>query len=298
MSDQVDNCPKNIQEASSREELLLELSNCLKHARELQELSIEEIALSLKLRTVYLRALESGNWDDMPGEVYAIGFLKQYAGYLNIDVSESVELLKTGQYKLTRPVTFPDSPLAPSKTWVIVAALAFIVLFILFNLFDDSDSDNVSSQSETVEMAPSSVSPMPDEAVLAPEIEAKTSTTKRPAEKLKPISKPASKAAEERDSDIPGIHLYRLTAVDADVWLQLYSPDESPLLLHEALLKSGESMKFDHDSPVLLLTCGNPRALQVEIDEKLINAAGTLGKVDKVLRDFRLTAPTEPEPAP
>jgi len=286
MSDQVDNCPKNIQEASSREELLLELSNCLKHARELQGLSIEEIALSLKLRTVYLCALESGNWDDMPGEVYAIGFLKQYAGHLNIDVSESVELLKTGQYKLTRPVTFPDSPLAPSKTWVIVAALAFIVLFILFNLFDDSNSDNVLPQSETVEVAPSNVSPMPDEAVSTPEIEADASATKRPIEELKP----ASKIAEESDSDIPGIHLYRLTAVDADVWLQLYSPDEPPLLLHEALLKSGEAMKFDHDSPVLLLTCGNPRALQVEIDEKLINAAGTLGKVDKVLRDFRLTA--------
>jgi len=290
MSEQMDTCSKNIQEASSREELLLELSNCLKHARELQGLSIEEIALSLKLRTPYLRALESGNWDDMPGEVYAIGFLKQYASYLNIDVSESVELLKTGQYKLTRPVTFPDSPLAPSKTWVIIAALAFIVLFIIFNLFDDSSSDNPLPQSETVEATPSSVSAIPDEAVSTPEVEADVSTTKLPIEELKP--------AEERDSDTPGIHLYRLTAVDADVWLQLYSPDEPPLLLHEALLKSGESMKFDHESPVLLLTCGNPLALQVEIDDQLISAAGSLGEADKVLRGFRLTAQPDSEPAP
>ena len=145
-------CPENIQEASSREELLLELSGCLKRAREAQELSIEEIALSLKLRVVYLHALESGNWDEMPGEVYAIGFLKQYAAYLNIDVSESVKMLKTGEYILTKPLTFPDSPLAPSKTWVIVAALAFIVLFILFNLFDDSGSDRVSLPSEKSEV--------------------------------------------------------------------------------------------------------------------------------------------------
>ena len=78
--------------------------------------------------------------------------------------------------------------------------------------------------------------------------------------------------------------------MDADVWLQLFSPDEPPLLLQEALLKPGESMKVDHVSPSLLLTCGNPIALQVEIDGKLIIASGSLGKAEKVLRGFTLTA--------
>ena len=281
-------CPENIQEASSREELLLELSGCLKRAREAQELSIEEIALSLKLRVVYLHALESGNWDEMPGEVYAIGFLKQYAAYLNIDVSESVELLKTGQYKLTKPLTFPDSPLAPSKTWVIVAALAFIVLFILFNLFDDSGSDRVSLPSEKSEVNSSSIPLTQDETipVPTPAAETGTSTTESPAEELEPYPE----AVEEEDSDTVTTHQYRLTAVGADVWLQLFSPGEPPLLLQEALLKPGESMKIEHVSPSLLLTCGNPTALQVEIDDKLIFASGSLGRAEKVLRDFTLTA--------
>jgi len=289
----MDKCPENVKEASSREELLLELSGCLKHARELQGLSIEEIALSLKLRNVYLHALESGNWDEMPGEVYAIAFLKQYAAYLNIDISESVELLKTGQYKLTKPVTFPDSPLAPSKTWVIVAALAFIVLFILLNLFDDSGSDRVSPLPEKAEVDSSSMPLTHDGTTSMPEAVTDTSTTEKAAEELKP-----SPVVTEEASDTRATHRYRLTAVGADVWLQLYSPGEPPLLVQEALLKPGESMKLDHVSPSLLLTCGNPLALQVEVDDQLIVEAGSIGEVDKVLRDFRLTAPSESEPAP
>jgi transcriptional regulator with XRE-family HTH domain len=286
MSSRTGECPENIQEASSREELLLELSGCLKRAREAQQLNIEEIALSLKLRLVYLHALESGNWDEMPGEVYAIGFLKQYAAYLDVDVSESVKLLKTGEYVLTKPLTFPDSPLAPSKTWVIVAALAFIVLFILFNLFDGSDSNRVSPTSEKSEVDPSNIPLAQDETVPAPVDEAEISVTEDSEVELEP----STEAVEGEGSDIVATHQYRLTAVDADVWLQLSLPGEPPLLLQEALLKPGESMKIEHVSPSLLLTCGNPIALQVEIDGKLVIASGSLGKAEKVLRDFTLTA--------
>ncbi|MDT8377112.1 MAG: helix-turn-helix domain-containing protein [Mariprofundaceae bacterium] len=287
-------CPVNVQEASSREELLQELSGCLKRAREAQELSIEEIALSLKLRVVYLHALESGSWDEMPGQVYAIGFLKQYADYLNVDVSESVELLKTGQYVLTKPLTFPDAPLAPNKTWVIVAALAFIVLFILFNLFDDSNPDRVSPLPGKSEI-PSSGPPLTQESAIPAPAETGASITEKPAAESGPSAeaagpKPSAEAAEDEPSDTTATHHYRLTAVGADVWLQLFSPDEPPLLLHEALLRPGESMKIDHASPFLLLTCGNPTALQIEIDDRLIFAAGSLGEADRVLRNFRLTS--------
>ncbi len=288
MDSQTGECLENVGEASSREELLLELSGCLKRAREAQGISIEEIALSLKLRVVYLHALESGNWDEMPGEVYAIGFLKQYAAYLNVDVSEPVKILKTGEYILTKPLTFPDSPLAPNRTWVIIATLAFIVLFILFNIFDNSGSDRVSPPSGKSEADSSSMPLAQDETVPipAPVVETETSTTESPAEKLEP----SPEAVEEEGSDTTTTHQYRLTAVDADVWLQLFLPGEPPILLQEALLRSGESMKVDHISPSLLLTCGNPTALQVEIDDKLIFASGSLGKAEKVLRDFRLTA--------
>jgi len=267
-------CPENVQETSSREELLLELAGCLKQAREAQELTLEEIVLSLKLRVVYLKALESGDWSEMPGEVYAIGFLKQYANYLNINVSESVELLKTGDYTLTKPLTFPDPPIAPNKTWVIIAALAFIVLFILFNLFDEGSSDRIAPALETSDSAVSS----PPSTEVATERETAVETADN-----------EPKAVAETPEESAVVHQYSLSAVGADVWLQLSSPDEPPVLIKEALLKPGESINIDHTSPFLLLTCGNAAALQVEIDGSLIIAAGSLGEAEKVLRNFKLT---------
>ncbi|MES0371918.1 MAG: helix-turn-helix domain-containing protein [Mariprofundaceae bacterium] len=286
MNDQLEKCSDKIEEAASQDELLQELARCLKNRRESKNLTIEEIALSLKLRTVYLQALESGNWDDMPGEVYAIAFLKQYATYLGLDITDNIEKLKTGQYKLTKPLTFPDPPIAPNKTWVIVALLLFVVLFILFNLFDDGESEQRNSISiETTETAHV---PSADKSPIIPdEVDMATDTTT-----LSPVSEPTKQPTEKVTE--PAIqHEYRLTAVGQDVWLQLSLEEasgEEPLLLREVLLRVGQSTTLHHASPSLLLTCGNATSLQVYIDGKLIIAAGSLGENDKVLRNYKLTA--------
>jgi len=284
MKDEVTTHSDNLQGAGTREELLHELAHCLKNRRESQELNVEEIALTLKLRPVYLKALESGDWSEMPGEVYALGFLKQYAAFLDLDISDSIEKLKTGKYKLTKPLTFPDPPIAPNKTWVIVAALAFVMLFILFNLFDSGESQQRSTppvpemmeNSADADMATSS------EAEVTPE-----SPTAIPAliESQPETFTSAPEAAIE--------HSYTLTAVGGDAWLQISAEevaDEVPVLLREALLHDGESTTIHHTAPYLLLTCGNAVALQVHIDGKLVIAAGSLGESGKVLRDFKLTA--------
>lgn len=290
MNDQLEKCSDHIEEAASQEELLRDLAHCLKSKRESQNLTIEEIALSLKLRTVYLKALESGAWDDMPGEVYAIAFLKQYAAFLGLDISEHIEKLKTGQYKLTKPLTFPDPPIAPNKTWVIVALLLFIVLFILFNLFDDGFDNNETEQRDlpSTEMTLAPPLPAVDKSLTTPD---ETDTT----EKI-PTSSSDTESTEPPSEKAPEAiiqHEYRLTAVGDDVWLQLLLEGvsgEEPLLLREVLLRDGQSTTIHHASPSLLLTCGNTISLQVHIDGKLVIATGSLGESGKVLRNFKLTS--------
>jgi len=293
--EQANHCPQEDSEASSREELLVELAHCLKKRREAENLTVDEIALSLKLRAVYIQALESGDWRDMPGEVYALGFLKQYASYLHVDVSDSIEKLKTGHYKLTKPLTFPDPSIAPNKTWVIIAALSFVVLIILFNLFDDGRSSaptiqqaelsDVQSMTET-ETDTSATESVEQESPGAAEVELQAK-----------LDTPSQDAATQNTLAEGAVHKYRLTAVGEDVWLQLTVPTATgdveeearkPLLLREVLLHAGESMTFNHNAPYLLLTCGNPVALQVEIDGETTIAAGSLGESGKVLRNFTL----------
>ncbi len=285
LNEQTGSCPENVDEATSREELLHDLAQCLKKTRESKKLTTDEIALSLKLRGVYIDALESGDWSDMPGEVYALGFLKQYANFLGVDVSNSIEKLKTGHYKLTKPLTFPDPSIAPNKTWVIIAALSFIVLIILFNLFDDERPETPPAQQiETPDPYQTTEAKKPDlmESVAekasapAPAIETEPTVVKQPPEQMpEPLPE----------------HEYKLTAIDADVWLQLTLPEsqeEEATLLREALLRAGESITIRHTSPYLILTCGNPVALQVEINGELTVATGSLGESGKVLHDFKL----------
>ncbi|HKI59627.1 MAG TPA: helix-turn-helix domain-containing protein, partial [Mariprofundaceae bacterium] len=205
----------NIEDATSREELLHELAQCLKKARKSRQLNSEEIALTLKLRPVYIDALESGDWSEMPGEVYALGFLKQYAAFLDVDVSDTIEKLKTGQYKLTKPLTFPDPPIAPNKTWVIVAALAFVVILILFNLIDSEPTE------EPAHLAPevSDIAALTD----APTAEPVAVAESVAENEQKPVVTESLPADEPAAPVSPPIikHAYKLSAVGEDVWFQL-----------------------------------------------------------------------------
>jgi cytoskeletal protein RodZ len=284
VTEESNKCSGNVQEVASREELLHELAQCLKSTRKGKNLKLEEIALTLKLRTSYLESLESADWSAMPGEVYAIGFLKQYAAFLDLDISDSIEKLKTGQYKLTKPLTFPDPPIAPNKTWVIVAALLFVVALIVFNLFNDSgEPQRTVLVPETVENS------MDTEITLENEIMQESSTAIPALIESQPETfESASTTTEEATVE----HRYTLTAVGGDAWLQVSAEEvagEAPVMLREALLHDGESTTIRHSSASLLLTCGNAVALQVHIDGKLVIAAGSLGESGKVLRDFKLT---------
>lgn len=57
----------------------------LKKAREDFGLSHEDVERVTKIRTRYLEAMERDDYDALPGAVYAQGFLKTYANYLDLD---------------------------------------------------------------------------------------------------------------------------------------------------------------------------------------------------------------------
>ncbi len=58
----------------------------LRQAREALGLSLEQVAQETHIRLHYLRAMEVGQFDAIPSRVQARGFLRSYAGHLNIDV--------------------------------------------------------------------------------------------------------------------------------------------------------------------------------------------------------------------
>lgn len=82
-----------------------EIGARLRAAREAKGLSLEEVQQALKIRLRYLEAIEAGELGEIPGLVYARGFIRTYARFLEIDITEELAALAS-------PV---DAPLTPAE---------------------------------------------------------------------------------------------------------------------------------------------------------------------------------------
>lgn len=283
----------------AKEALYCEVGVLLQQAREMQGMSRETVIKELKFSPNFLDALESGSWHELPGEVYALGFLKQYAALLAIDIEPQIQRIKSNTFELTAPLTYPDAPISPNRTWVMIALLMFVGVFILINLIGaDSDvaqqtsnpSTSAAQQAAMMKMAPIepielqqveelNEPPMPSAPVkiVQPEVE-KNALNKT----IKPLQVATIQSQRNSAQDEQRYIFY---AAHEDVWLQVFEKidGEAPILLREALLKSGESFVIKSGAKILL-TSGNPTALEVSVGSQVRYARGDLGVKGQVLK--------------
>lgn len=66
----------------------------LKEAREEQNIDLKEVSSAINIRVAQLQAIENSKIDELPGMVYAIGFVKSYAAYLGFNSDEMVTAFK------------------------------------------------------------------------------------------------------------------------------------------------------------------------------------------------------------
>jgi cytoskeleton protein RodZ len=84
------------------------VGSALQRAREVRGLSLDEAARDTRLRVDQLDALERGEFDVLPGEVYVRASLRTYASYLGLDPDKV-----SGAY--ARTVEEVEPPLPPGK---------------------------------------------------------------------------------------------------------------------------------------------------------------------------------------
>jgi cytoskeletal protein RodZ len=70
---------------------MFEIGSSLRQAREKRGLELDAVQRALRIRRRYLEAIENDRFDQLPGEVYARGFLREYADFLGLDGSIYVE---------------------------------------------------------------------------------------------------------------------------------------------------------------------------------------------------------------
>jgi cytoskeletal protein RodZ len=74
----------------------------LRLTRESQGISLAQAAVETRILQRYIVALEEGDFQHLPGDVYARGFIRNYALYLGMPAEELIEL-----YRLERGTTDP-----------------------------------------------------------------------------------------------------------------------------------------------------------------------------------------------
>jgi cytoskeletal protein RodZ len=121
----------------------------LRHAREANKLTVEQVADMTKIRTDHVRALEEGNFSVFSAPVYIRGSVKNYATRMKLDVpalmaaldaelgrtenySEPPSLLEDSNKPLDR-VTFLLAKLNLKMALVGAGILSVIVIILLVN---------------------------------------------------------------------------------------------------------------------------------------------------------------------
>jgi cytoskeleton protein RodZ len=100
----------------------------LQLARERLGWNLEDVAASLRIRLPYLRAIEEGRIADLPGNAYAVGFVRTYATSLGLDPDEVARRFRAEAKDVNRKpeLSFP-APVTPRG----VPAMAVVLLGLL-----------------------------------------------------------------------------------------------------------------------------------------------------------------------
>ena len=91
---------------------LLEVGGSLRQSREAQGLTLADAEKATHVRARYLRALEDGQFDLLPGGSYPRVFLRDYASFLGLDPTSLLEDLPEPEPEISpQPVGSPLRPL-------------------------------------------------------------------------------------------------------------------------------------------------------------------------------------------
>lgn len=292
----------------------------LKASRSRLGIDLAVIAETLRIRLVYLEAIEAGRYEDLPGGTYAVGFIRSYGDQLGLDGMELVRRFKleTGASpaapSAAPPISFPQPvktlglPVGAIATGVVVAGALLVGAWLLFSSDDRAALiPKIPAALNEKVGAPEPiqrrdvVAPTPEEAKPepAPVEPVKVEPTK-PAETSKPAAKtePPKPAAEEAEG-LPegpetvarGPRVYGQENADArveivaagDSWVQV---TENGGLVLTRLLHAGDRFKVPNRGGLLLMT-GNAGGLDVLVDGQKIGSVGAPGQV---MRDVSLDA--------
>jgi cytoskeleton protein RodZ len=241
------------------------IGDTLRVAREEQGRTLEDAARTLRVRTDYLRALEDERFDVFGGDIYAKGFLRNYAAELGLDPQPLLDTYRrevshddVHATQLVGGVASPKAPRSAPPPWIAWILVAVVILAVL--AFIGGALGGRSPEVATDEPAGPPPSPAPSEpAEEDADPEAEDEAEEEPEEEAEP--------------EFDGIEL--LLAFEEASWTQVTIDGT---VVFEQTVPAGETHPFEGEREVTV-RYGNAGGVRVQLNGEDLGAPGSRGQV-------------------
>lgn len=231
----------------------------LRKKREEVGYDIKEISSILRIRPEFLKAIEDEEFEKLPVEVYAKGYIREYSKFLKVpaDPVLNAYVQKMSPPKPEKTEIKETKKDKKPKTGYFVAAVIFAVIILAYVLMSSPPSETpvVKPEIPAPEMQLPQQPPIPE-----PESEQQMPEEPQPKKEEKPV--PIQK------------HIIEIFARET-TWLIINIDNSST---KDMILQPGESIKFEANRG-FILKIGNAGGIKILYNKKDLGLLGEKGQV-------------------
>ncbi|UKP00146.1 helix-turn-helix domain-containing protein [Nostoc sp. UHCC 0870] len=270
----------------TQKERLLEISRYLRQTREEKSIRIEEVAAQTNIRLSLLKALDAGDFEELPEPVYVQGFIRRYADIVGLDGtavanSFTVNALPPNPYtdskqKKANSDKKPKIRIPLVVPYILLLGIAGTGLIYVLNpkLITKSLTNKKASVSSQVEQT------TPSQVVSSSTEEGLANQQNSIPQETSPVATPSSVTAES--STLPNStdnsNLTVTLELQGDSWLQVTADGKTEFVGN---LTKGERRTWAAQKE-LTVRSGNAGAVLVGVDNQPAQPLGGQGEVKQV----------------
>lgn len=246
------------------------LGDKLRAERERQSLTIKDIEKGTSIRAHYIESIEKGEYEELPGDVYAKGFVRNYANYLKLDadalvseyneerhpeqiaaaavsVREEKQAEENSDFTVDSDFKVRLEDRAHSQNRLLAAVVCLLVLGGAYFLFSSDSKQEAAKVPQTVKQV--------------------QAVDKEP-QKAEKSAAVAAAPAKRDDVEV-------VAKFDDRCWTQVIADGKT---LYEGTMDKGKTMSWK-GKEVVSFTAGNAGAVTLSVNGQDMGKAGEIGQV-------------------
>ncbi len=280
----------------------------LRAARESLGWNLPDVAAQLRIRLVYLEAIEAGRVGELPGNAYALGFIRAYAQAMGLDADEIARRFRAEAADVNRktelafPAPVPERGV-PAGAMILLSVVLIVVAYMGWYRFSGERRPAADAVPVVPDRMVALIEPPPRPPAATPSVIAAQAASPAPLA-TSPAAPPVPAPLAPRP---PGAVVAALPATPSpvappppadggrivvrarsDAWVQVR--DTKGTVLFNRTMRAGETWPVPAPAPgkpPLLLTLGNAGGTELLVDGL---ATPSLGADGAVRRDIPLDA--------